>query len=491
MRKYLGSPLLLIAILALAPRVFGQLDAPPLVIRNATLIDGTGKPPQPNQQILIVHGAIQEIGPKVNPPDKAQEIDAAGKFVIPGLIDARVQLNASPANRVYRAEAGAEQRLAWMHAMLADGVTTVRLTQGDLPELLAYKRLRQGNYLNGPELIVAGPAFTAFGGNPANQYSILAINQRHYEVKEVDTHEQARDESRNVAHGGAESFEVVYDQGSDLNPLPHLSDDALQTIIKEAHDHDLKVYCLVGRDAEARQAVAAGADVLEGVTEDLLSDATLAEMKKKEVSFLPMLVNQGDFVHQLAPEALQAYLARAIVQQSLSPVMRKSLESAKGTLAQLRQALDQKVLLKPAAEPGKQEPSGAAGKPETITVGALLEAQARRAVENVRRAHAAGLRVIVGSGSPSPLNFPGAAVHRELELLVQAGLTPLEALQAATRDNAVAAGREKELGTVEVGRKADLVILDANPLADITNTQKIDTVVRGGRIVKPKDVDYY
>lgn len=147
----------------------------------------------------------------------------------------------------------------------------------------------------------------------------------------------------------------------------------------------------------------------------------------------------------------------------------------------MRQALDEKVYLRPVD--GKP--------PEVMTVGALLEAQAQRARENVRRAHAAGVRVIVGSGSPSPLNFPGAAVHRELELLVQAGLTPLEALQAATRDNAVAAGREKELGTVEVGHKGDLVVLDANPLADITNTQKIDTVVRGGRIVKPKDVDYY
>ncbi len=494
-----------------------QLPPRAVIIHNATIIDGTGKPAQTKMEILLLGGKISEIAPKVQAPQLAVpniEIDAAGKYVIPGLMDARIALNTSAANAKFRAETGAEQRLAWLHALLAAGVTTVRVVQGDLAEQATWKRWRLLNYFNGPEVLAAGPVFTALDGDPANRYSPIAGYQRELEVAEVGNHDEARDKSRAVAHNGADAFEVVYDKGNEGNPRPRLADAELATIIKEAKDHDLKVYCQVGRDEEVRKAVDAGADVIEGVTEELLSDATLALMKQKNVAFLPMLANQGDFVNLLAPDVMKQYLARPIVQQGLSPVIKKSLAEEKGSLDNLRASLDEELFMmhrdpaaasgdrpkpesKPQAQPQSDQqraaPQVAGARPtgDVTTLRGLLRKQTERAFENTRRARAAGVLVVVGTSASSPLNFPGASVHRELELLVKAGFTPLAALQAATRDNAIAAGHGQDFGTIEVGRKADLVILNADPLDDIANTQKIDTVIRAGRVIKPAEVDTY
>src|SRR4030095_13020349 len=100
----------------------------------------------------------------------------------------------------------------------------------------------------------------------------------------------------------------------------------------------------------------------------------------------------------------------------------------------------------------------------------------------------AGVEFLAGTDAPVPYGIPGFALHDELALLVQAGFTPMEALQAATFNPARFLGKEKELGTIEKGKIADLVLLDANPLQDISNTQKIDAVVVGGRLVPKSEL---
>jgi imidazolonepropionase-like amidohydrolase len=101
----------------------------------------------------------------------------------------------------------------------------------------------------------------------------------------------------------------------------------------------------------------------------------------------------------------------------------------------------------------------------------------------------AGVEFLAGTDTGGPYLFPGFSLHDELALLVQAGLTPLEALQAATLNPARFLGREKELGTVEKGKLADLVLLDADPLQDITHTRKISAVVLNGRLFDRKTLD--
>jgi imidazolonepropionase-like amidohydrolase len=101
----------------------------------------------------------------------------------------------------------------------------------------------------------------------------------------------------------------------------------------------------------------------------------------------------------------------------------------------------------------------------------------------VRDMHKAGVKLLAGTDTPVPYCFPGSGVHDELELFVQAGLTPREALQTATRNPAEYLGQLAHLGTVEVGKLADLVVLDANPLDDIRNIRKIHAVVVGGNLL--------
>jgi imidazolonepropionase-like amidohydrolase len=95
--------------------------------------------------------------------------------------------------------------------------------------------------------------------------------------------------------------------------------------------------------------------------------------------------------------------------------------------------------------------------------------------------HRAGVPLLAGTDAPNPYVYPGFSLHEELELLVQAGLSPLEALQTATVNPAKFLGKERELGTIEKGKLADLVLLDANPVEDISNTQRISAVVVNGR----------
>src|SRR5260370_420308 len=103
--------------------------------------------------------------------------------------------------------------------------------------------------------------------------------------------------------------------------------------------------------------------------------------------------------------------------------------------------------------------------------------------------HKTGVEFIAGTDAPNPFCFPGFSLHDELDLLVQSGLTPMEALRTATINPARFFGMENTLGTIEVGKLADLVLLDANPLKDIRNTQEINAVVINGRLLDRKTLD--
>jgi hypothetical protein len=110
-------------------------------------------------------------------------------------------------------------------------------------------------------------------------------------------------------------------------------------------------------------------------------------------------------------------------------------------------------------------------------------------LELVGRMHRAGVRFIAGTDTPNPYVFPGFSLHEELALLVQAGFTPMEALETATRDAAVYLGLGHQAGTVERGKFADLVLLDADPLADINNTKKIKAVIAAGKLLQKADLE--
>jgi len=506
---------------------FGQ--GPPslyVLIRNITVIDGTGAAPQPGVDILVQGNKIERIAPHITPPPRTQVIDGTGRFAIPGLIDLRVQLSSSPASRVYRSEVGEEQRVAWMHSLLSAGVTTVRLVQSALDEQKYFRQWQQVDLINAPASVASGPTFTAVNGSGTEQYPILSIRVRNAELYELKNVEDARTQSRTNAHSGADVFEVIYDGGPAFAPFPRLSEEVFKTIIQEAKGHELKIFCAVSHDAEAATAVADGCDAIEGVTEELLSPKTLQAMAKKKVAFVPELMYQAGSLELLDPAAMTAYLKDPFVSDRLSPLVEKSLASERGAIAGVRQGMERTVDLTPRtlaqmeeAATGKpaqgsgdkgsgvegsasipQPPSGGApqsdhGASVVVTqrasIGSLMQQQADRARQNARNAKAAGVRVVIGTGAGTMLDFPGPSLHRELQMLVKLGFTPAEAIAAATSSSAAVLGKDADYGTLAPGKLAEIVVLEADPLADIANTQRINTVIHGGRKVDIDQMNQY
>ncbi len=454
-------PMLVLMALWAAPAA-----AQSLAIRGGTLIDGTGKAVQSGITIVIQAGKIEAVGSDAKVPTGIHVIDATGKFIIPGLIDARVDLGPSPGNRVDRAEVFIEQRLQSLQALLAAGVTTVRLIQGDFDEQKIYWRWRADDLLLSPRLILAGPVFTAPDGHPTELYSVAATNARRRETREIANADEAREKSRELAHTGLNVFEAVYDKGPENSPYPRLDKDALEALIQEAHGHDLKFFCEVGRNEEADTVESLGVDAIEGVWDEAISDTVLAAMAKKRIYFVPALTEQGDLINLIEEPALKAYLSETIVQRTVSDILMRGLGAPGGAVGYTRNQLN-----------------------KTPSLVELFKKQQQRAADNVQRALKLGVPIGVGTGAGNLLLFPGASVHRELELLVKAGLSPTDAIVAATRNTAESLGRGSEVGTIEPGKFGDLVILSADPTVDIKNTQKIEYVVTEGKLFAASDLD--
>lgn len=466
MNRFRRAAGLVVLMLALVAAAQTQDRSPFTVIRGGTLIDGTGAEPTKGA-IIVIHGdRIEAIGADAKIPNGAHEIEATGKFILPGFLDARVRIGPTPANHMTRAEIGIPQRLDSLRALVTTGVSTSRLIQGSLLEQELYQRWALDDLLASPRILAAGPVFTGKTGHPLEEYSVLAVEARRRETREITDDDTAREKAREVAHADADSFEIVYDEGPEGNRKPRLEKSALEILLAEAQGHDLAAFCEVGTDKEAADVVAAGASAIEGVWDEALSDGTLSAMAKKPVYFVPVLTQQGDLLDLIDETKLKAYLADPLVQESLSALMKQSLASSTGTIPKIRASLD--------------GPSGKAIREQ-------LTEQQKRAFENVMKAKKAGVRIAVGTGAGNLLIFPGASVHRELQLLVRAGLTPMDAIVAATQNTAASLGRSAEVGTVEAGKKADLIILDADPLADIRNTKKIHEVIRSGQEIRWED----
>jgi imidazolonepropionase-like amidohydrolase len=190
-------------------------------------------------------------------------------------------------------------------------------------------------------------------------------------------------------------------------------------------------------------------------------------------------------------------LADPEVGASLSPVIRESLDAESGQLINVRSVMNvpvnatvqelNRARLSHGADVKLQDPT----KPREPTFQESYQQEYERAVDNVKRAKAAGVPIITGTGAGSVLVFPGPSEHLELKLLVDSGLSPMDAIVAATRDAAAALGVDKDTGTIQKGKNADFVVLDADPLADISNTMKINAVVRRGWVINRDKMDRY
>ena len=428
-----------------------------LAITHVTVIDATGRAPQANQTVLIDGGRITAVGSAatIKVPKTARVVDATGKFLVPGFWDMHVHLagiNADPS----------WSKQVLLPLLLANGITGVRDMGGDLDALLAWQRDIESGVLLGPHIVASGPFLAASGKKTPEQYP-------------VHNAEEARAAVDDLKKRGANFIKII--------TMP--SRDAFFAVADESKKQNIPFVGHLPFEIGVIEASDAGMHSIE----HLLYSAFALSFSSKEAELRPRLVlaeKNGDAAawEQIAHEADATYSpekATALIQ-----TLKKNATWVTPTLASLditshpgNWNTDDPLLafVPPAMAKQWRESFNDA---EMKQRAAWLGRQASNDWKLTGELHRAGVSILVGSDSLDPFVFPGDSFHHELAELVRAGFSPMDALQAATHGAALFLGREKEFGTIETGRVADLVVLSANPVENIANTRKVWAVIRNG-----------
>jgi imidazolonepropionase-like amidohydrolase len=440
--------------LAAAPAVAGQAA---LAIVGATVVDGTGADPRPHTTILVAADRIIEVVPDedANVPAEAHVVDATGKWVIPGLIDAHVHLFQSgglytrPDVIDLRHERPYEEELAWVQDQLADtfaryiasGVTGIVDMGGPMWTFDARKLAEElaGELDLAPRVAVAGPLL-------ANRVPPKLAEVADPPMVAIYDPDQARAQVEAIAAHDPDMIKLWL-IGPDDMILQSM--DWVEAAIETSRAHDIPVVAHATTLSAAQAVVAAGADILaHSIRDRVMGEDLLRTLAERQVVYVTTLVVREGYGNVLSGEIELSAFERRLGH----PEVIASWE-----------ALDQ---------------------PRRLARQVPLPVEA----ENLRLAVRHGVIVAAGSDAGNIGTLPGPGLHRELELMVEAGLTPMETLQAATHGAAAAMRRSEELGRIVPGYLADLVILNADPTLDITNTRDIHRVVIGGKVVDPGEV---
>lgn len=409
-----------------------------IAFRGATLIDGTGSEPISDSLLVVSEGRIVSVGPAtpeaVNAlPAKARVVSAEGKWIIPGLIDAHVHAES---------EGDLKSMLRW-------GVTSVRLMAEDVA---AAEKLAKasGSRSDIPEVFPAAPIFTAKGGWwDQGEPSDPNLNRL------PSTPEEARISVRKAKALGSAEIKLMLDDmawcRSPKPAFPKLTPQVATALIAEARAQGLRATVHAPTLEDAKSAVASGATALAHGVVDPLDDATIAAMKSRKVFYIPtmdifeFLADTRAFVDRvLSDSAAEGGLPAATVAQLRSDAFSARYRDRFPNFESLRRHL-------PALR------------------------------ENLRKLHAAGVPVALGTDMWA---FPGLGVSIEMDLYVKAGLSPLEAIQAATQTAARSLSIDADRGALRPGKRADFLILSKDPLRDVKNARHIDAVYKEGQALR-------
>jgi imidazolonepropionase-like amidohydrolase len=453
-------------LILLCPFVSLAATDVPLVLQHVTVIDGTGSEPQPDRTIVISGGRITAIGPtgRIKIDKTANVIDARGKFLIPGFWDMHVHL------------AGINADPAWskdvlLPLLIANGITGVRDMGGDLETLLSWKRAVEAGSLLGPHLYVSGPWLAAGGRKTPEQLPVANAEQARAAVRDLkqrgadfikiislpsrETFFAVTDEAKkqNISFAGHLPFEIGAAEASNagMRSIEHFLYSAF-ALSFSSQEEDLRKQLVEAEkkgDSDVWEKIAQQADATFSAEK---AAALFQTLKKNGTWVTPTIASLDITSHPDAWKLDDPYLD--FVPPSLAKEWRSSFNDAR---------MKQRA--------------------------AWLGRQAANDWQLAGELHRAGVPLLAGSDSLDPFVFPGDSLHRELAEFIQAGYTPVEVIQAATQGAARFVGREKELGTVEEGKIADLVLLDANPLENISNTRKILAVIRNGQYLNRGALD--
>ena len=423
-----------------------------LAITNVTIIDATGAPAQSEMTVLITENRITKIGKeqRLKVAENAQVIDGSGKFLIPGLWDMYAHLG--------------EKKDSW-DLFIANGVTSIRVMLG-FPDFHEWRKEISAGELIGPRMIIASRL--AEGPTPGRSDRPVFIHNEG----------EGRQFVRKAMKEGADFIKIG----------TYLPRGAYFAIVDEAKKQGIPVAGHVPLSVSAVEVSDAGQQSIDhsyGVF--IPCSSKEEEFRKRLMELVPTLnarlklYEEIDYSEQKAVE-LFAHLIKngTFVCPTLAVWSELSFRG--------REEVANDPRLKFVSSSKVDRWSQIAIELEKEELMASLKTYCQKSLDIVGALSRAGVEVLAGTDNGMPYCIAGFCLHDELALFVRAGLSPLEALRTATYNPAKFFGKLDSMGTIEQGKVADLVLLDANPLEDIRNTQKIAAVVVGGKILAKSEL---
>jgi imidazolonepropionase-like amidohydrolase len=392
---------------------------------GARIIDGTGATPIEAGVLVVRDGRIEAVGStdSVTVPADAEQIDVSGRTIMPGMVNAHGHVNnIQGLTAADYTEAQVESQLG-LYARY--GVTTVFSLGGDGPESMTVRDRQDSTGLEQARIYVAG------------------------EIVLGPTPEEAREQVNAVADSGADVVKIRVDDN--LGSGTKMTPETYQAVIETAHERNLKLTAHMYYLEDAKGLLEAGADLLAHSVRDVeVDDELVTLLRDTGVCYCPTLMREvSTFVYESRPD----WFDDEFFSKEVDPEVIATLDS----------------------EAWRERSSSPAAQ--------TYKAQLEVAKANLKTLSDAGIPIAMGTDTGPAARFQGYFEHGELALMVEAGLTPMQAIVASTSSAAQCMEADADLGSLETGKWADFLVLGANPLDDIANTKTLETVYIAGNVV--------
>lgn len=417
----------------------------PVLLQHITIIDGNGGNPLNDMEILIQDGRFKKIGKNLNPVNVLIK-NMTGKSIMPFLISAHSHTGNIAGTQNSAVNYTRENLLRHLKRYEQYGVGAILCLGTDRPMIFnGFRDSSVAGLLPGARMYSAGFGF-GMPGNPPS--AAFGINHTFTSGTDPEIARQI-----GILAKLKPSFVKIWvdDFGGSNKKMP---EDIYTAIIKEAHKHGLGVASHVYYLADAHKLINAGVDVLaHSIRDKEVDDELLKKMNEKNIIYIPTLTREiFEFIYAEQPE----WIDEDFFKHSLDPGVYEMLSSAEYINAIKNSA-------------------GYARNKKGLEI----------AIRNLKKIYDAGITVVMGTDSgATPARAEGFAEHLELELMVSAGLSPLQVITLSTKNAAILLGCDKDYGTIEVGKKADFIILTNSPEADIRNTRTIEAVWKNGIVLQ-------
>jgi imidazolonepropionase-like amidohydrolase len=425
-----------ILLLFLHDAVVGNQLTTSLVIAHVTIIDTHGGQAQPDVNVII-HGdrivSIEKGNARRWP--RAIVLDGRGKFLIPGLWDMQVHLSWTTASA--------------LPLLVANGITNVRDMGGRLEEIDDWRTKIAAGLLVGPDIVRVGPMLN---GKSFNHYQLV-----------TGTPAETIGVVRTLKSIGVDGLEIER----------RVERDSYFALIDEAKRQGLPVGGHIPMTVTPEEATYSGQTTIEHI--ETLFEGTLSAGKKEDE--LPAVIDRF-----LSSGGADSLFARFVKNNT---AFTPDIAMWQWTIKALDPAAPPDSLSRYVARSARNEFKNQHASPEELR---NLKLTFPKLLQVVGRMHRAGVVLLAGTDIAGP-RIPGFSLHNELSMLVAAGLTPAQSLQAATLNPAIVLKKTNDFGSVEVGKMANLVLLDANPMENIDNTRRISSVVLRGKVFNRKQLD--